>query len=54
MFIFLEYCENGELFEHVDKSGPLKKKDAIKIFKQIHSAVSYLHYNNICHRDIKL
>lgn len=31
----------------------LLESDAAKIMRQIFSAVSYCHSNNICHRDLK-
>lgn len=49
----MEYCKNGELFERINKNGPLSQRDAAKVFHQILSALLYLKANNLSHRDIK-
>jgi serine/threonine protein kinase len=49
----MEYCKNGELFERINKSGPLTEKEAGKVFNQILSALLYLKRNGLSHRDIK-
>lgn len=49
----MEYCKNGELFDRINRNGPLTEKDAAKVFHQILSALIYLRQNNISHRDIK-
>jgi calcium-dependent protein kinase len=51
--IIMEYCEGGELFEYISKKGTFTEGMACKIIKQIFSALSYLHSNNIIHSDLK-
>jgi len=49
--IILEYCENGDLTNIIDK---INKESEIKsIFKQIVKGIKYLKKNNIIHRDLK-
>lgn len=45
--------EGGELFEYISEHGPLPEIEAVRLFRQIISAVSYCHRFNICHRDLK-
>jgi serine/threonine-protein kinase HSL1 (negative regulator of Swe1 kinase) len=51
--MILEFVENGELFEHIHRSGYLDEEEAITYFRQVLSAVGYCHSFNICHRDLK-
>lgn len=53
MYIFMEYCRNGELFDRINKEGPLSEKDAAKVFQQVLSALVYLRASGLSHRDIK-
>lgn len=49
----MEYCHNGELFERINRNGPLSEREGALIFHQILSALIYLRQNNISHRDVK-
>lgn len=49
----MEYCKNGELFDKINRNGPLAEREAAKIFNQLVSALLYLKENNLSHRDIK-
>lgn len=50
----MEYVNNGELFDHIAESdGGLEEEEALKLFRQMLSAVGYCHSFNICHRDLK-
>lgn len=52
-YLVLEYVERGELFEHIASKGRLEEEEALKLFRQMMSAVGYCHAINICHRDLK-
>lgn len=54
IFMILDYAERGDLLCHIRENGPVSDKDARRMFKQIVSAVEYLHRDtNIAHRDLK-
>ncbi|KAJ2610412.1 Protein kinase protein rad53, partial [Coemansia sp. RSA 1804] len=54
IYIFMEYLEGGDLFSYLSDNGSFTEACCRPIFKQICSAVHYLHANGITHRDIKL
>mmetsp|Transcript_2162 Transcript_2162/g.4437 ORF Transcript_2162/g.4437 Transcript_2162/m.4437 type:complete len:349 (-) Transcript_2162:374-1420(-) len=53
-FIYMELAEGGELFSRVINSGSLTEDEARKYFKQIMSAVDFMHSQGVVHRDLKL
>lgn len=46
-YIVSEYCKGGELFDILSQKGSLSEKDTAHIMKQVLSAISYSHKNNI-------
>ncbi|XP_068187710.1 serine/threonine-protein kinase Chk1 isoform X1 [Antennarius striatus] len=53
VYLFLEYCTGGELFDRIEPDVGMAEKDAHRFFQQLISAVEYLHGVGITHRDIK-
>ena len=54
LFIAMEYAQEGELFEYILKSGRFSEPTARFYFKQLVSAVQYIHQVvGVCHRDLK-
>lgn len=53
VYLFLEYCTGGELFDRIEPDVGMPEKDAHKFFQQLIAAVEYLHNLGITHRDIK-
>jgi serine/threonine protein kinase len=54
--IILEACEEdleSFIYKHNEKNQKIDKKLVIKWFKQLVSAINYLHSNYCHHRDIK-
>ena len=51
--ILLEYAQNGNLYDIIQKNNGLDELKAFEYFIQIVNAVYFLHQNNIIHRDIK-
>jgi serine/threonine protein kinase len=52
--IVLPYATGGDLFDHIQSSGPMNEDDAKEVFWRILSAVAWLHQQNLWHGDIKL
>ena len=53
LFLVLEYCQGGELFDYLVKKGKIDPSEALRIFQQIISGIEYLHEHMVCHRDLK-
>ena len=53
IFLIMEYCENGELFKHIVQYGALNDDELHRLFRQIATALNFVHVHNIAHRDLK-
>lgn len=49
----IEYCPGGELLDHIVERQRLGEKESRAFFRQILSAVAYLHHLGYAHRDLK-
>ncbi|CAL1269623.1 unnamed protein product [Larinioides sclopetarius] len=53
VYIFMEFIERGNLYDFLKERLRLSESEARYFFRQVVSAVKYLHYLDIAHRDIK-
>lgn len=53
IYICLELCEGGELFERICQSGHFSEVTASRCIRQMMLAINYLHQNFLMHRDLK-
>lgn len=53
LFLVIEYCNKGELFDYIIKRKKLTEFTACKLFQNLIEGVEYLHSVNIAHRDLK-
>lgn len=53
IYLMMEYCPNGELFQYIVDHGRFEESAANVMFRQIISALVYLHSKDIAHRDLK-
>ncbi|KAF0498698.1 Pkinase-domain-containing protein [Gigaspora margarita] len=54
IYMVLEYCEGGELYDFLVNRKRLKENLARKMFGQLCRAVKYCHDRRVVHRDLKL
>lgn len=52
--MIMEYLEGGELNLIIEEKGRLSEEEALDIFKQLLSAITYCHRSKVIHRDLKL
>ena len=53
LYNVMEYAKGGELTQLINSKDEITETKIKDIFKQIYSAVKYLHNKNIIHRDLK-
>eukprot|EP00808_Paulinella_micropora_P018400 g24383.t1 len=53
LFIVMELCLGGELFDRIRAKGTYTEQDASKVLRQMFEAVAYMHGKNIAHCDLK-
>ncbi|KAI0403818.1 hypothetical protein F4802DRAFT_271261 [Xylaria palmicola] len=53
IYLVLEYMDCGDMFSYIHACGPLPEFETVGYFRQILSALEYVHSFNICHRDLK-
>ncbi|AQK99234.1 Putative snRK/SAPK family protein kinase [Zea mays] len=54
LMIVMEFAAGGELFDQICDRGRFSEDEARYFFQQLICGVSYCHYMQICHRDLKL
>jgi len=53
VYLILEFCKGGELFDRILKAGHFDEQKAALSLRQMLLAMNYLHQNSILHRDVK-
>lgn len=53
LFLVMEYCRKGELFNLIVDEGRLEEEYAAFLFHQVVEALFYLHELGVAHRDVK-
>jgi serine/threonine protein kinase len=53
IYMVMELCTGGELFDYVVEKGTLTEEEAAHIVRKVTAAVVYMHQKNIIHRDMK-
>lgn len=53
VYILMELCSGGELFEKMQKNGKFSEKQAAQMIKQVIEGVVHLHKLSIVHCDLK-
>src|SRR5699024_11465635 len=51
LYMVMEYVDGMTLKEYIQQNGPLDVSKAIAIMKQITSAITHAHENNIVYRE---
>jgi len=53
IYLIMELCVGGELFDRIIESGHFTEVQAAMVMQHIFRAIYYMHENLICHRDLK-
>jgi len=53
IYLVLELCNGGELFDKIIECGHFTETQAAILMQQIIRAIYYMHENHVCHRDLK-
>ena len=53
VYIMTEFCENGDLQQHVKKQGKLPEQEALKLIRDVAEGYLAIDEKKIVHRDLK-
>ena len=53
VYLVLELCTGGELFDRIILNKFYSEENARTIFRQMITGIIYCHLSNVCHRDLK-
>jgi calcium-dependent protein kinase len=53
VYITMEFCLGGELFQQISSLQRLTEESVIEVMRQLFAVVSYIHSKGIVHRDLK-
>ena len=53
IYIIMEYCNKGELFDYIVSHKRLEEEEASIFFYQLINGVDYIHKKGVAHRDLK-
>lgn len=53
LYIVMEACMGGELFDRIKEQGHYSEQDASKVLRQMTEGILYMHNQGIAHCDLK-
>lgn len=52
-YVIMDFVDGKEMFEVINELGHYSELHAKLLFKQLLSAIEYMHRHGVCHRDLK-